>query len=233
MTAHQFELERVIAREMREKGPLGVLDKLRKLYQHPALLDARLHADVDTALRESPKTLATLDILDDIRSRGEKALVFTQWVEMQNLLAAIFRRHLGLKRVNILNGDPKRRSRAQEIIRDFSSSPGFDVLILSPLAAGVGLTITAANHVIHYGRWWNPAKEDQATDRAYRIGQTKEVHVHYPLLHHPGSPGEGFDVKLHRLVESKRQVARDFLAPDDDKGLEREMVAVVARSEES
>ena len=85
------------------------------------------------------------------------------------------------------------------------------------------ITITAANHVIHYGRWWNPAKEDQATDRAHRIGQTREVHVYYPLLHHPGRPDGGFDVKLHRLVEAKRAVARDFLAPSTDESLEKDL----------
>jgi hypothetical protein len=90
------------------------------------------------------------------------------------------------------------------------------------LAAGTGLTITAATHVIHYGRWWNPAREDQATDRAHRIGQTKPVTVWVPVLHHPGNRAAGFDVGLHELVERKRTLARDFLSPphfdigDDD-----------------
>jgi hypothetical protein len=77
----------------------------------------------------------------------------------------------------------------------------------------VGLNITAANHVIHYGRWWNPAKEDQATDRAYRIGQRRPVTVYYPVLHHPGEPTQGFDVKLDELVSRKRAMARQLLEP--------------------
>ncbi len=100
-------------------------------------------------------------------------------------------------------------------IEAFSEAKGFGVLVLSPLAAGVGLTITAANHVVHYGRWWNPAKEDQATDRAYRIGQTKPVTVYYPLLHHPDDPTRGFDIRLHDLAKKKRELASNFLVPQD------------------
>lgn len=219
MTPLQYELERVIARELQALGPFATLDRLRKLYQHPRLLDEqrRTHVQDVHDLEESPKIRVTLDLLREIASRREKALVFTQWVRMQDLLAHLFAAELGLGAVRIINGAPNNRRAAQGIIHEFSARPGFDVLVLSPLAAGIGLTITAANHVIHYGRWWNPAKEDQATDRAYRIGQTKEVHVYHPLLHHPGAPERGFDIKLHELVERKRRVARDFLTPAPDE----------------
>jgi SNF2 family DNA or RNA helicase len=220
MTRFQYELERVIARELRVLGPFSTLDRLRKLYQHPRLLDQgpRVRLGAAQAIEESPKMMAALAILRDIASRGEKALVFTQWVQMQDLLVQLFTAKLGLRQVGIINGAPENRSAAQKIIARFSATPGFDVLVLSPLAAGIGLTITAANHVLHYGRWWNPAKEDQATDRAYRIGQTLPVHVYHLLLHHPGSPDRGFDIRLHELVERKRRVARDFLAPIDVEG---------------
>jgi SNF2 family DNA or RNA helicase len=233
MTAQQYELERNIARDMTKHGPLGILDRLRKLYQHPALLNATdTVINVDQAVTESPKTAATIDILKEVAGRGEKAIVFTQWARMQELLVSLFKSHLPLARVNIINGDPDRRSRANEIIDDFTRNPGFDVLVLSPLAAGVGLTITAANHVIHYGRWWNPAKEDQATDRAYRIGQIRPVTVYYPILHHPGNPEEGFDIKLHHLVERKRAISRDFLAPAEDAGYSREIASILGTFEE-
>jgi SNF2 family DNA or RNA helicase len=217
MTPLQYELEHVIARELRALGPLGMLDRLRKLYQHPRLLDRerRARLSIDEALDESPKIRATLTVLREIAARGEKALVFTQWVHMQDLLAQIFAEELQLPQVRIINGAPESRGAAQKTIREFSLTHGFSVLVLSPLAAGVGLTITAANHVIHYGRWWNPAREDQATDRAYRIGQTKPVHVHHVLLHHPHNANGGFDVRLHELVRRKRDVARDFLMPAD------------------
>jgi hypothetical protein len=220
MTHLQYELERVIAREFQALGHLATLDRLRKLYQHPRLLDAqrRIRLQHAQAIEESPKTRVMLDLLRNIADRREKALVFTQWIHMQDLLAQILAAEFGLATVRIINGAPANRGAAQRIIREFSDKPGFDVLVLSPLAAGIGLTITAANHVIHYGRWWNPAKEDQATDRAYRIGQTKEVHVYHLLLHHPGERERGFDVKLHELVERKRRVARDFLAPAETEG---------------
>jgi SNF2-related domain/Helicase conserved C-terminal domain len=218
MTPKQMELERHVIRRGDERGNiLTVLQGLQKLYQHPLLLapksDQAASFTVEGVLAESPKLALCVELLREIRGAGEKALVFTIWTDMQAILVEVFKHQLGLPRVRIINGDPKQRRKAREYIREFSASVGFDVLVLSPLAAGTGLTITAANHVVHYGRWWNPAKEDQATDRAYRIGQTRPVRVHYPILHHPGKPDAGFDVKLHELVTKKRAVARDFLAP--------------------
>lgn len=202
-------------------GVLNVIQNLQRLYQHPWLLDEREWQtnDADAAIHASPKLAMCLDILQEIQADGEKALVFTLWTQMQSLLQFVFEQKLGLKHVRVLNGDPKNRKNAQMWIDEFSNASGFGVMILSPLAAGTGLNIQAANHVIHYGRWWNPAKEDQATDRAYRIGQKRDVQVYYPLLHYPGSPSEGFDVKLDALVEKKRSMARDFLTPADDADL--------------
>lgn len=232
MTPKQMELERQAILRGRERGNiLSTLQALQKLYQHPQLLtspaDRAAAFTLESALEESPKLRLCLQILESIRQAGEKALVFTLWTDMQLLLQQVFKLQLGLPRVRIINGDPKQRRRAQEFIKEFSATDGFDVLILSPLAAGTGLTITAANHVIHYGRWWNPAKEDQATDRAYRIGQTRPVRVHYPVLHHPGRPDQGFDVKLNALVTKKRDVARDFLAPQPNDEVSFEDLAAL------
>jgi hypothetical protein len=226
MTDEQMALEKLI---VRSTGPAGdrntleMLSKLRSLYQHPWLLrsslfgadDAQRAPDLDTILSASPKLRVCLDILERVRERGEKALVFSPWIKMQQLLAHTLRLQFGVS-PRIINGDANQRRQALGFIRDFSSVPGFNVLVLSPLAAGAGLNIVAANHVIHYGRWWNPAKEDQATDRAYRIGQTRPVTVHYPILHHAGDPSAGFDVALHDLVERKRALARHFLSPEGD-----------------
>ncbi len=74
--------------------------------------------------------------------------------------------------------------------------------------------------MIHYGRWWNPAKEDQASDRAYRIGQTKPVTIYYPTLHHPADQKKGFDFRLAEHVEKKRALARDFFSPADASGVD-------------
>jgi SNF2 family DNA or RNA helicase len=86
-------------------------------------------------------------------------------------------------------------------------------MILSPKAGGVGLTLTAANHVIHLSRWWNPAVEDQCTDRVFRIGQNKEVTIYYPQAVHPKYQGTSFDVSLHNLLEKKRELSRQVLVP--------------------
>ena len=104
------------------------------------------------------------------------------------------------------------------IVDTFQSQPGtFNVLILSPKAGGVGLTITAANHVIHLSRWWNPAVEDQSTDRVYRIGQEKPVHIYLPLAVHsdPVIGPSSFDIRLNDLLERKRALSRDMLVPPE------------------
>ncbi len=91
--------------------------------------------------------------------------------------------------------------------------PGFDLLRLSPNAAGVGLTTTAANHVIHLSRWWNPAVEDQCNDCAYRIGQDKPVTIHAPMTIFPAQPEASFDRTLDGLLVNKRSLSREMLAP--------------------
>jgi SNF2 family DNA or RNA helicase len=89
-------------------------------------------------------------------------------------------------------------------------------MILSPRAGGVGLTLTAANHVIHLSRWWNPAVEDQCTDRVYRIGQERDVHVYYLQAIHPVFGEQSFDRRLHDLLERKRALSREMLMPPLD-----------------
>ena len=86
-------------------------------------------------------------------------------------------------------------------------------MLLSPKAGGVGLTLTGANHVIHLSRWWNAAVEDQCTDRVYRIGQSRAVHVYLPLAVHPAYPESSFDLLLDELISRKRGLNRSILAP--------------------
>ena len=225
MTSEQMALEHTIVRggPGSSQNTLEVLGRLRMLYQHPWLLrenllgveDVAKAPALDTILEASPKLRLCMDLLEKIRGYGEKALIFSPWMRMQELLAHVLRERFGI-RAGIINGEANQRRESLRIISTFGAVPGFNVLILSPLAAGAGLNIVAANHVIHYGRWWNPAKEDQATDRTYRIGQTRPVTVHYPILHHAGDRNAGFDVALHQLVERKRALARDFLSPEGD-----------------
>jgi SNF2 family DNA or RNA helicase len=141
---------------------------------------------------------------------------------MQAILAKVIEAEFG-QPVRIINGETKLRAGGlrssgvktrNAILNEFRQTPGFCVLILSPFVAGIGLTIVEANHVIHYGRWWNPAVEAQATDRAYRIGQTKDVWVYLPILKDPSARlASTFDERLDNLMERKQRLAEDFLRP--------------------
>ncbi|MFC3175002.1 DEAD/DEAH box helicase [Novosphingobium bradum] len=217
--------ENVIARALAVKGTgergrmLEVLHLLRGVSLHPRRPDD--DGGDDGYFRDSARLAALFDILRRVADAGEKALVFCESLAMQALLAAELRRHFALGHPVLrihggITGDAR-----QAAVETFQSRPaGFDVMILSPKAGGVGLTLTAANHVIHLSRWWNPAVEDQATDRAYRIGQTRDVTVYLPQSVHP-DPAIGptsFDIKLHELMERKRALGRGLLAPGDDEG---------------
>ncbi|WP_241235203.1 helicase-related protein, partial [Pseudomonas aeruginosa] len=97
-------------------------------------------------------------------------------------------------------------------IAEFEAKSGFNILIMSPVAAGVGLTVIGANHVVHLERHWNPAKEAQASDRVYRIGQTKPVFIHLPAVTHPQF--DSFDVHLDRLLRGKLMLKDAVVTPE-------------------
>lgn len=197
------------------------IHQLAMISQHPFLIEAEpFRSNYREYISASTKLQKLLLVLRDVKGKSEKALVFTRSRRMQDILKSVLDAEFGLD-VGIVNGETSSKHKyvaktRQGIIDRFSTSTGFDVLILSPEVAGVGLTITAANHVIHYGRWWNPAKENQATDRAYRIGQTKPVFVHHLLLKDESKALETFDEKLHRLLRSREDLADNFLVPVGD-----------------
>ncbi|MGH7986701.1 MAG: DEAD/DEAH box helicase, partial [Candidatus Binataceae bacterium] len=202
----------------RAAHPFELLNQLMSIYQHPALTRPVQELSADDALAQCPKLAAVIDRLREIRARGEKALIFVYRKPMQRILAQVIGDRFGL-RVDIINGEhaggdqSRARASRRQMIERFRAHPGFDVLVLSPVVAGLGLTLVEANHVIHYGRWWNPAREAQATDRVYRIGQTRPVHVYYPIAIDPRNEFVTFDEKLDRIIERRRQMAQDFLAP--------------------
>ena len=170
----------------------------------------------DQDIKHSARLLLTMNILDEVASKGEKALIFIESRAVQELLIPYLQQRYSLptppRKINGAVSGAKRKM----LVDEFQCGAGdgqFDVMILSPKAAGVGLTITAANHVVHLTRWWNPAVEDQCTDRAYRIGQKRDVHVHLPLAIYPDNPEHSFDLNLHHLLENKRSLSRTVLAP--------------------
>lgn len=160
---------------------------------------------VDAHLSNSQKMSWLLKQLEDVRDKGDKAIVFTELREVQNALSYFLRQTFGL-RPFIINGDSQNR---QDYIDRFTAKEGFDVIILSTLAAGAGLNVTAANHVFHFTRAWNPSKENQATDRAYRIGQDKDVFVYCPVMVTDEFPT--FEVRLDEMMTRKAQLADSTL----------------------
>lgn len=203
------------------KGELGAaletLHRLAAVSLHPGLLTA-LDGDV-ARVGESARTQVTVhEILDGIHGRGEKAIVFAKRKDLQRALALWLGARYGL-RVDVVNGDTSATGTGSETrmgrIKAFERRDGFNVIIMSPLAAGVGLTVVGANHAIHLERHWNPAKEAQATDRIYRIGQTREVHVHYPVALHPSV--DSFDVNLDRLLRTKVALKDAVVVPQEVK----------------
>jgi SNF2 family DNA or RNA helicase len=208
----------------RSKGRLDLLQKFARLYQHPFLLDGDGDEFSVQELRAgSSKLRQTLATLHEIRRAGEKAIVFARHKDMQRILARVISEEFS-KPVRIVNGDTPRSGNLSKagvetrsrILEGFRKAAGFDVVILSPFVAGVGLTIVEANHVIHYGRWWNPAVEAQATDRAYRLGQTKEVTVYLPILKDETRRiSRSFDQLLDELMERKKGLAEGALQKDE------------------
>lgn len=192
---------------------LGMLHTLRSICAHPVSAEeAAAPPPFDEFSRHSPKMRWLMDQLDRIRERNEKVIVFTEFREIQRALQRYIGERFGFA-PTVINGDTAAQAGSgqsrQARIDAFQASPGFNVIILSTTAVGFGVNVQAANHVIHFTRPWNPAKEDQATDRAYRIGQTKPVTVYYPTV--TTSDFVTFEAKLDTLLEAKRELARDML----------------------
>lgn len=224
-----LELLGRVARGGTEGQPLKIIPQLQRLYQHPALIPRYEPTTANEAINRCPKLAAVVECLKSVRAKSEKALIFTRSLDAQQLLIGVLNEvfRLDVEVVNgstSRNGDKKGAERTRKaIVNRFRESSGFNVLILSPEVAGVGLTIVEANHVIHYGRWWNPAKESQATDRVYRIGQQRDVHVYHPIAKDPRGEFETFDEKLDQLIERRLRLAADFLSPmpaEDELGQE-------------
>ncbi len=193
---------------------LGLLQYLRRLCSDPILpgLQSTDVTSVAEIERNSPKMAWVVGAIATIRERGEKAIVFCEFRDLQRTLQRVISERFGCT-PDIINGDTSASSTTtssrQKRIKAFQEGQGFGVIILSPLAVGFGVNIQAANHVIHFTRTWNPAKEDQATDRAYRIGQTRDVFVYYPVV--VAEDFLTFDAKLDTLLNWKRGLSTDML----------------------
>ncbi len=151
------------------------------------------------------------EICEEIASRQEKTLIFTQFREMTEPIAAFLEAVFGRSGLVLHGGTAVKKRRS--LIDMFEASDGPPFFVLSLKAGGTGLNLTAASHVVHFDRWWNPAVENQATDRAYRIGQQKNVLVHKFICR--GTIEE----KIDQLIDDKRQLAENILAAGAEKML--------------
>ena len=183
---------------------LAFLMRLKQICNHPS----QWLGDGAWAEQDSGKLARLRDIAEVAAARQEKALIFTQFRETTAPLAAFLGSVFGRAGL-VLHGETEVKKR-RELVRRFQEDDNVPFFVLSLKAGGTGLNLTAASHVIHFDRWWNPAVENQATDRAFRIGQTKNVLVHKFICR-----GTVED-KIDQMIESKRQLAGDLLGGGAD-----------------
>jgi SNF2 family DNA or RNA helicase len=208
---------------------LALLTKLKQICNHPALAlkedaDAAAHSATGFASR-SAKVQRLEEILEEVIEAGDRALLFTQFAEWGHLLKAYLERKWR-QEVPFLYGSTSKNER-QAMVDRFQDDPrGPQLFLLSLKAGGVGLNLTRASHVFHIDRWWNPAVENQATDRAYRIGQQNRVMVHKFIT--SGSVEE----KIDRMIREKSKLAAEIVGSGEewlgglDVGQLRDLVAL-------
>ncbi|MEG4085808.1 DEAD/DEAH box helicase [Microcoleus sp. POL10_C6] len=189
---------------------LALLVKLKQLCNHPALVKAEAKPkEFEIKSQESGKLQRLVEMLEEVIAEGDRALIFTQFAEWGKLLKPHLEKHLG-REVLFLYGGIRQQQR-EEMIDRFQHDPqGPPIMILSLKAGGTGLNLTRATHVFHYDRWWNPAVENQATDRVFRIGQTRNVQVHKFVC--TGTLEE----KIHDMIESKKALAEQVVSAGEN-----------------
>ncbi len=211
------EYENIVKEVQLEKGNAGAVLKFIQKIRKASLVAEEFDGSGinDGVIKRSARLTSLIQILDDIQKKGEKALVFCETINVQEYLSGYLQQRYQLeKRPFRINGQVDGNTRKKYVDEFQKGEIGqFDVMLLSPKAGGVGLTITAANHVIHLTRWWNPAVEDQSTDRAFRIGQNKPVYVYIPIAIHPKYGDHSFDANLNRLLNKKRNLSLNALLP--------------------
>lgn len=195
---------------------LGMLMRLKQICNHPAQFlhqigDEKIHASGASLLDEeerSGKLMRLVEQLQLVLDVDERALIFTQFASMGHLLRSFLQQRLGVN-VIFLHGGTSAKRRTEMIEHFQEDADGPNIFILSLKAGGTGITLTRANHVFHFDRWWNPAVEDQATDRAFRIGQKKNVQVHKYIC--TGTLEERIDT----MIDNKKALAESIVGSDE------------------
>lgn len=194
--------------------------ELRQYCCHPAVLEGTLPDDPSSG---SAKYQAMVELIEKAIEAGEKTLIFAPFVRMLNIFEKDLPRRFQIP-VFRIDGQVDIKQR-QETVDQFSAVNGPALLILNPQAGGVGLNITAANHVIHYCREWNPAVEDQASDRAHRIGQTRTVMVHSLFY------TQTIDELVATKLAGKRALSRALVKKTTDKEMDRRTITEILKLE--
>lgn len=207
LTKEQASLYEAVARDAQDalaesegisrKGiVLATITKLKQVCNHPR----QLLGDRSAIDGRSGKVTRLHEMLTEAVESGDRALVFTQFAEMGGILQTYLQEQFGME-VPFLHGGTPRVKRDEMVERFQREGDGPQVFLLSLKAGGTGLNLTRANHVFHFDRWWNPAVENQATDRAFRIGQTRSVQVHKFIC------GGTFEEKIDAMIEGKLELA--------------------------
>jgi SNF2 family DNA or RNA helicase len=215
---------------------LGLLTKLKQICNHPTLFQQKGNSEDNTDPEDSSKSLTQnsqaaahsslilnpsafqtqsgklqrlSEMLDEVLAEGDRALIFTQFAEWGKLLKVYLERYFNREVLYLYGSTPQKQR--EEMVARFQNDPQAPkVFILSLKAGGVGLNLTRANHVFHYDRWWNPAVENQATDRVFRIGQTRNVQVHKFVC--TGTLEE----RIHELIESKKALSEQVVGAGEN-----------------
>ncbi|MBV7327483.1 DEAD/DEAH box helicase [Chloroflexi bacterium TSY] len=195
---------------------LGMLMQLKQICNHPAQFLHQVSGEsmgdghfAEKEGKRSGKLVRMVELLEEVIAVGERALIFTQFAEMGHLLKSYLQQQLGVP-TQFLHGGTPARQRTSMIERFQEDADGPPLFILSLKAGGTGLTLTRANHVFHFDRWWNPAVEDQATDRAFRIGQKRNVQVHKFVC--TGTLEE----KIDEMIENKKALAESVVGSGEN-----------------
>ncbi len=197
------------AEGMERRGSiLDTLTKLKQACNHPR----QLLGDNSAIVGRSGKLARLQELLDELLPAGDRVLIFSQFAEMGAILQQHVQETYGLE-TPFLHGGVCRNQRDRMVQRFQNDPEGPQVFVLSLKAGGSGLNLTRANHVIHYDRWWNPAVENQATDRAFRIGQTKDVHVHKLIC--AGTLEDRIDL----MIEIKQETADQVVGATSERWL--------------
>jgi SNF2 family DNA or RNA helicase len=207
---------------------LDTLVKLKQVCNHPR----QLLGDNSSIAGRSGKLARLEELLDEIIPAGDRVLVFSQFAEMGTIIQQHVQETYGLE-TPMLHGGVSRKNRDRMVERFQNDPHGPQVFVLSLKAGGSGLNLPRANHVIHYDRWWNPAVENQATERAFRIGQTRDVHVHKMIC--AGTLEDRIDL----MIEAKQQTADQVVGATSERWLTelsntelREVLALSATPED-